>query len=63
MFDIFFRETYILKSYKLSEPTSTSVMNHEVERGTTSDAFLGVAKNERCGKLKESIISLINFSF
>ena len=36
---------------------------HGVERGPTSDAFLGGGKNERCGNFKVSILSLINFSF
>ena len=36
---------------------------HGVERGATSDAFLGGGKNERCGNFKVSILSLINFSF
>ena len=36
---------------------------HGVERGTTSDAFLGGGENERCGNFKVSILSLINFSF
>ena len=37
---------------------------HRVERGTTSDAFLGGGKkNERCGNLKVYILSLISFSF
>ena len=38
-------------------------MVHGVERGTTSDAFLGGGENERCGNFKVSILSLINFSF
>ena len=36
---------------------------HGVERGATSDAFLGGGENERCGNFKVSILSLINFSF
>ena len=38
-------------------------VNHGVERGPTSDAFLGGGENERCGNFKVSILSLINFSF
>ena len=57
-------ETWTSVVAQLSEcQLSVLGQNHGVERGATSDAFLGGGKNERCGNFKVSILSLINFSF
>ena len=53
-----------MPSWKPQQPVLIHINSfHGVERGATSDAFLGGGKNERCGNFKVSILSLINFSF